>query len=435
MQKELKTCFVIMGFGEKTDYQTGRVLNLDKSYKNIIKPAVEAAGLECVRADEIRHSGVIDVPMYERLLMADVVIADLSTYNSNAIYELGVRHALRPYTTITIAEKELKYPFDLNHIVIRPYEHLGKDIGFDEVMRMRGELTDAIRSILAKPAPDSPIYTYIQNLTPPQVQEVAESMAAEAKATAAAEKRGGTDDTRISFLLEEATLARDKEDWIRAKDVLGRVRQLMRDPEGRRPEDPYIIQQLALATYKSKQPEPLTALHEARDLLLTLNPEKTHDPETLGLLGAVWKRLYELDPADGAMLDHAISSYEHGFYLKNDYYNGINLAYLLNLRASISSGDEAVADDVLARRVRRKVVKICEAIELAKLPPEDQYWILATLEEAYFGLRDARAYENAKAIAAKIAPASWMRGTTEEQIQKLQKLLDREQQRAASIRA
>jgi hypothetical protein len=60
--KEKKTCFVIMGFGEKTDYETGRVLNLDKSYKNIIKPAVEAAGLTCVRADEIRHSGIIDVP-------------------------------------------------------------------------------------------------------------------------------------------------------------------------------------------------------------------------------------------------------------------------------------------------------------------------------------------------------------------------------------
>jgi hypothetical protein len=42
-----------MGFGEKTDYKTGRTLDLDQSYKNMIKPAVEDAGLECVRADEI----------------------------------------------------------------------------------------------------------------------------------------------------------------------------------------------------------------------------------------------------------------------------------------------------------------------------------------------------------------------------------------------
>jgi hypothetical protein len=108
-----------MGFGEKVDFQTGRKLNLDASYHNMIKPTVEASGLECIRADEIVHSGVIDVPMYDRLLKADVVIADLSTYNPNAFYELGVRHALRPFSTIVIAEDKLTYPFDVNHIVIR----------------------------------------------------------------------------------------------------------------------------------------------------------------------------------------------------------------------------------------------------------------------------------------------------------------------------
>jgi hypothetical protein len=68
-----------MGFGKKTDFETGRALDLDRTYRNIIKPAVIAAGLECIRADEIKHSGPIDVPMYEQLLNADVVVADLST--------------------------------------------------------------------------------------------------------------------------------------------------------------------------------------------------------------------------------------------------------------------------------------------------------------------------------------------------------------------
>src|SRR5678815_3829064 len=129
------TCFVVMGFGKKTDYQSGRTLDLDKSYRNIIKPAVEEAGLKCIRADEIKHSGLIDVPMYEHLLKADIVVADLSTSNCNACYELGVRHALRPYTTIIIAESQFKFPFDLGHIVIRQYKHLGEDVGFAEVMR------------------------------------------------------------------------------------------------------------------------------------------------------------------------------------------------------------------------------------------------------------------------------------------------------------
>ena len=48
--------------------------------------------MKSIRADEIQHSTVIDVPMYEMLLQADVVIADLSTYNVNAAYELGVRY-------------------------------------------------------------------------------------------------------------------------------------------------------------------------------------------------------------------------------------------------------------------------------------------------------------------------------------------------------
>jgi hypothetical protein len=91
------------GFRNEDGLYEPKTFNLDKTYLNIIKPAALAAGLECVRADEIEHSGNINVPMYERLLKADVVVADVSTYNCNAFYELGVRHALRPYTTIIIS--------------------------------------------------------------------------------------------------------------------------------------------------------------------------------------------------------------------------------------------------------------------------------------------------------------------------------------------
>ena len=60
-----KTCFVVMGFHEKTDYKASRVLDLDKTYKHIIKKAVIDAGLECIRADEIVHAGTIDVPIIQ----------------------------------------------------------------------------------------------------------------------------------------------------------------------------------------------------------------------------------------------------------------------------------------------------------------------------------------------------------------------------------
>ena len=69
MPNDKKTCFVVMGFGEKTDFQSNpqRVLNLNRTYETIIEPAVTAAGLECIRADKIIHSTLIDKPMYKNL--------------------------------------------------------------------------------------------------------------------------------------------------------------------------------------------------------------------------------------------------------------------------------------------------------------------------------------------------------------------------------
>lgn len=154
----MTTCFVVQGFGKKTDFTDGRVLDLNASYE-IIKAAVEAAGLKCIRADEIQHSGTIDVPMYQQLLQADLVIADLSTYNVNAAFELGVRYALRPHATIVVAEEGFKNPFDVGHIVIRRYKHLGEDIGTREAKRFSDDLRKAIGEILAEPKTDSPVYT------------------------------------------------------------------------------------------------------------------------------------------------------------------------------------------------------------------------------------------------------------------------------------
>ena len=101
-----KVCFVVMGFGKKKDPDTNRTIDLDATYKRIIRPAVEASGCKCIRADEIVEAGIIDRSMYALLYYADVVIADISTFNPNAIYELGVRHTLRPYSTIIIKEDE-----------------------------------------------------------------------------------------------------------------------------------------------------------------------------------------------------------------------------------------------------------------------------------------------------------------------------------------
>jgi hypothetical protein len=416
----MSQCFVVQGFGKKTDYTDGRVLDLDASYE-IIKMAVEAAGLECVRADEIVHAGTIDVPMYERLLNADVVIADLSTYNVNAAFELGVRYALKPYTTIVLAEEQFKNPFDLSHIVLRRYKHLGDEIGFKEANRLMNDLKAAIEKILSQPAIDSPVYTYLPHLQPP---------AAKAEPVhAAAVKSGlsfgpvgdlvGEDNPSAKAMLDAAMKKIAASDFAAARILLEEVDKL-------RPEDSFVVQQLALATYKSKQPTVVEALHAARDVLKRLSPEISNNPETLGLWGAIHKRLWE-ECGRPECLSECIAAYERGFYLKQDHYNGINLAYLLNLRALqfLQSGnrDEAVADFVLARRVRKDVIRYASALADKLEDRDNRYWVIASLYEAAVGLGDSQAAAWETKAKAMDVPA-WMQETRESQAAKLGQLLE-----------
>jgi MAP3K TRAFs-binding domain len=430
VQMPKKTCFVVMGFGTKTDYTKPKTFNLDKTYRNIIKPAALAAGLECIRADEIAHSGNINVPMYERLLNADLVVADVSTYNCNAFYELGVRHALRPYTTIIISEDGMTFPFDVAQIAVRKYHHLGEGIDYEEVERMKQDLSEAMKTISEKEADDSPVYTFLKDLKPPMLT-VAEAIASVA-ATLPLQSRaapdiapGSTNNPTLSILMEQAEKALERNDFIVAKALFASLHEKI-------PNDVSLVHKLTLATYKAKLPTEKDALEEARKLLESLNPTESTDTETLGLLQAVHKRLWSLSK-DRSHLDKAIWSSEKGFYLKNDYYNGINLAYLYNVRASISEGPDAVTDFVLAQRTRRRVVDICGAL-LNKTKAESAaqsfdrdatYWVLATLAEAWTGLGDEAKSEEYQyqALLLDPPPPQWMTESTQEQLKQLRALL------------
>ncbi|CAD5373485.1 conserved hypothetical protein [Rubrivivax sp. A210] len=414
----MPTCFVVQGFGKKIDYSDGRVLDLDASY-SVIKEAVEAAGLECIRADEIRHSGTIDVPMYEQLLRADLVIADLSTSNVNAAFELGVRYGLRPRATIVVAETGFKNPFDVSHIVITPYKHLGEDIGRAEARRFKDALVAHIQGILAQDRVDSPVYTFLQRLAPPNESALKEAMAAAATAPPGLE--ASADDAQSQKRMLDKAMAKmnpppgQKSDFMGAKSLL----QMLHDD---RPCDCFIVQQMALATYKSRLPTPKDALLEAKTMLETIAPATTNDPETLGLWGAVHKRLWELEGRDED-LSTSINAYSRGFYLKQDFYNGINFAVLLELRGLLSAKagerEEAIADKVLARRVREEVLGYLEPMleDAAELPPDKRYWVLASKWEICVALgRDAAAAEQA---ARALQPADWMIESTESQLSRV----------------
>jgi hypothetical protein len=164
-----KVCFVVQGLGQKTDFQSGRTLDLDSSYQ-VVKQAVEEAGLRCVRIDEIVHGGLIEAPAFEFLLSADLVIADISTSNANAVYELGMCHALRARGTIVIAESGWRNPFDTSILRVLAYEHLGKDIGLREATRLKQELKKAIQAELsASELTTSPLYSLLPDLKPPML--------------------------------------------------------------------------------------------------------------------------------------------------------------------------------------------------------------------------------------------------------------------------
>jgi len=426
MSNTKKMCFVVQGFGEKTDFRTGRKLDLDASY-DVIKEAVENAGLKCIRADEIQHSQIIDKPMYECILKADLVIADLSTSNVNAAYELGIRHALCRRSTIIVAEKQWDFPFDINRNAIRTYEHLGSDIGRKEAQRFSSELTKAINSILAdEDAVDSPLYTFVPALAPPKFLEVDKfgegGLLAGAAGPAKSHLSAG-ESKSVKESTDQARNAMEKNDFITAKVMYKTAYDM-------RPNDESIIQRLVLATYKSKLPSEAEALWEADSLIRDkLDPESTNDPETIGLWAAVQKRLWQ-QSKDTTHLEISINALERGFKLQNDYYNGINLAFMLNERAALSgiAPAEAIADYVQAQRTRFKVIDICKnALSVGIEDNDEKYWVLATLWEAAIGIDDNEATEQWEREAKQHVKSNnlggWMVETTEDQIAKLKDLL------------
>ncbi len=370
MKKIKKTCFVIMGYGIKYDYASGRSLDLDKTFENIILPVCKALQLNCFRLKDIAINGVIDKSMYDWLYNADVVVADISTLNANALYELGVRHALRSYSTIVISEKELKRPFDVDHTVIDPYEHLGSDIGVSEAKRFRKELKKKIGGIIRNPNTDSPVYTYLPFLIPPKLKVVTKK-----KKEAMLEGYPS-----ISELIKNAEDAKDKKDFDLAIKILSAARKYDENNQ-------FIIQRLALATYKFEKPNKLSSYKKAISILKKLNPETTSDPETLGLCGAIFKRMYD-ETKKQEDIEKALYYYEKGFYIKRDYYNGLNAAFLYNQLASFARRKEkAVYYALHANTIRDKVINICDGLIRKKnfSYRSDAVWIVQTIYQALLG--------------------------------------------------
>ena len=197
------------------------------------------------------------------------------------------------------------------------------------------------------------------------------------------------------------------------------------------PNNTFLRQRKALCTYKSKQPDPMTALSNAEKLLEPLSPDTTTDPETLGLCGAINKRRYDLTK-DKQYLQRAIRFYERGYYVKQDYYNGINVAYLYNVAAHDNPDPkEAEAQKYLAAKIRQEVITICQNImqDPQFKDRSDRPWIYLTLAEGYFGLGKTVEYQavlddiEAKAKTDPVLKNNFNRESFEDQLKKLGRLV------------
>lgn len=94
-------CFVLMPFGRKLAAD-GATINFDAVYEELIALAIAGAGLEPLRAEEEMTGGVIHKPMFERLILSGFAVVDLTTANTHVFYEPGVRHAVRPWSTVLL---------------------------------------------------------------------------------------------------------------------------------------------------------------------------------------------------------------------------------------------------------------------------------------------------------------------------------------------
>lgn len=162
-----KTCFVIMGYGIKNN------INLDLTYEKIIKPCIienqlipyplfKEKSYNAFRCDEISGTISIDYKFVTCLKGADIVVADISTMNVNAIYELGARHALKPRSTILLCAKDKEKDFsffDITYVPIIFYEHSGTFLKKEVILETKKQLNNFLDFSIntSTTVPDNPI--------------------------------------------------------------------------------------------------------------------------------------------------------------------------------------------------------------------------------------------------------------------------------------
>jgi hypothetical protein len=148
--------FIIRPFGTKND------INFDEVEKKLIDPALNNFQITGRTTMEIRRQGNIRLDMFQRLLTADLVIADISIHNANVYYELGVRHALRGKRTFLIRARGADIKTDEVPFDIKTDRYLSYD-GADPASSVE-DLVAGLRQTINSEEHDSPVFQLLPEL-------------------------------------------------------------------------------------------------------------------------------------------------------------------------------------------------------------------------------------------------------------------------------
>ena len=398
-------CFVLMPFGDKTD-AAGKIVKFDEVYKQVIQPAIADAGMTPIRADEELTRGVIHKPMYERLILCDFAVADLTTANANVFYELGIRHAVRPGSTVMMFAAGGRLPFDVAPLRSLPYEidANGQPAHPEEA---RAALLKQLEHVREKRDGDSPIFellhdfpSAIAHLKTNTLQDTADVTRQEEQVRAAKtsdelkafqSSLGALDGVESAVLLKLYLAYRDKKAWQEMVDLYHAIPEPLR-------RTVLVREQLALALNRAGKSD------EAEQVLKTLIAERGGSSETYGILGRIykdrWQKAENKFAAKGE-LDRAIDAYMKGFESDwRDAYPGVNAVTLMEVR----NPPDPRRLEILP------IVRYAASRRISAGAPD--YWDYATLLElAILGNDEDEATKNLTA-ALPIIRASWEPETT-----------------------
>ena len=134
-RKARRQCFTIMPFGGW----------FDEYYETVFRPAVEAAGLEPHRADDLYRPSAIVNDIWAYTKRASVLLADMTGKNPNVFYELGLAHALAK-PVILVAESIEDVPFDLRALRVILYDKNSPRWGETLAEQIRAAISEVLTS-------------------------------------------------------------------------------------------------------------------------------------------------------------------------------------------------------------------------------------------------------------------------------------------------